>query len=117
MGRGIKGAGDVVAAVTKLVGIQPCEACEERRQKWNTLFPNKIKKNIREMTSEEVKEWILFKEVLTLRLSKEQQKYLCTIYASVFSVPYYEPCVNCSPKPYLVMIERMDQIVKTYEKN
>lgn len=114
MGRRIKGAGDIVASVTKFVGIKPCEACEERRKKWNNMFPIRVNKNIRDMTPEEIQEWNEFKEVVTLRLTDTQAKYLCTIYASVFNVPYYEPCKNCSPKPYITMIERMDKIVETY---
>ena len=33
-----KGVGDTVAKITKTVGIEPCEKCEERRQKWNEKF-------------------------------------------------------------------------------
>jgi hypothetical protein len=32
------GAGDVIAGVTKAFGIQPCEPCEERRRKLNSMF-------------------------------------------------------------------------------
>lgn len=34
------GAGDGVAAITKLVGIQPCAPCKKRQQLLNRLFPN-----------------------------------------------------------------------------
>ena len=30
-----EGIGDTVAKITKTVGIEPCEACEERRKRWN----------------------------------------------------------------------------------
>ncbi len=33
------GLGDVVAAATKAVGIQPCSPCEARRRQMNALFP------------------------------------------------------------------------------
>lgn len=34
-----RGAGDMVARMTKAVGIQPCAPCEKRRQKLNRLLP------------------------------------------------------------------------------
>ena len=79
------------------------------------MFPNRIKKSIREMTEEEIAHWKAFQEIRILRLSNEQRKYVCQIYADVFNVPYYEPCSTCDPLPYLRMIEKMDSIVKTYE--
>jgi len=38
-----KGLGDTVAKITKTVGVEPCEKCEERRQKWNEKFSYKKK--------------------------------------------------------------------------
>lgn len=37
----IRGLGDVVAKVTKKVGIEPCEPCQRRRQWLNKYFPVK----------------------------------------------------------------------------
>jgi hypothetical protein len=37
----MEGIGDVIAAATKAIGIEPCESCEKRRDKWNKLFPFK----------------------------------------------------------------------------
>ncbi len=114
MGKGkINGLGDVVAKVTKFVGVVPCEACKERQAKWNIMFPVKLKP--REVTETELKEYRQFQKVRTLRLTNTQRKWLCKIYSDVFKVPYYEPCVNCDASPYLRMIERMDKIVGTYE--
>jgi hypothetical protein len=113
--KNIHGAGDVVAAITKLAGIEPCEPCQKRREKWNKMFPLRVRKNIREMTQEELDTWRNFQQVRTLRLSAEQRIYICQIYSEVFSVPYYEPCATCDPSPYLAMIEKMDAVVKTYE--
>lgn len=114
MGNPITGAGDIVAKVTDFIGIKPCEACKERQARWNTLFPNKLSKRMREMTEQEQADWKAFQEVRTLRLSNEQRKFVCKIYADVFNVPYYEPCPNCDASPYLRMIERMDKIIETY---
>lgn len=33
------GLGDVVAAVTKALGIKPCTPCEARQRRLNALFP------------------------------------------------------------------------------
>jgi hypothetical protein len=35
----LRGAGDVVARMTKAVGIQPCTPCERRRRTLNRWFP------------------------------------------------------------------------------
>lgn len=32
------GAGDVIANITKAVGLKPCTPCEQRRQQLNRLF-------------------------------------------------------------------------------
>lgn len=117
MGEKIKGAGDIIANITKFAGIQPCEACKRRQEKWNKMFPLNLKKNLREMTEEELKAWGEFQKVRTLRLSNEQRKFVCKIYSDVFRVPYYEPCPSCDPSPYLRMIDKMDLIYKTYEEN
>lgn len=110
----IKGLGDVVESITQAIGIQPCEACKKRKEKWNLLFPVKLKP--RELTEEELKQYNDFKKVRTLRLNNEQRVWLCKIYSDVFQVPYYEPCVNCSAEPYMKMIERMDKITDTYNE-
>lgn len=36
-----KGLGDVVASVTKAVGIKPCAGCKKRQQALNRLVPFK----------------------------------------------------------------------------
>lgn len=35
----MRGAGDVVAAITRAVGIKPCGGCKRRQEKLNQLFP------------------------------------------------------------------------------
>lgn len=114
MGKGeIKGVGDIVAKVTSFIGIVPCEKCKERQEKWNNLFPVKLKP--RELTEEELMTYRQFQSTRTLRLSNDQRKWLCRTYADIFRVPYYEPCVNCDASPYLRMIDRLDKIVETYD--
>ena len=110
----INGFGDVVAKVTKFIGVEPCESCLKRQELWNNIFPIKLKP--RELTLEELNSYRELQAVRTLRLDNTQRKYLCKIYSDVFRVPYFEPCVNCDASPYLRMIERMDKIIKTYEE-
>ena len=35
----ITGLGDVIATITSAIGIEPCEGCNERKEKLNKLFP------------------------------------------------------------------------------
>jgi len=35
----MRGVGDVVAKMTKAVGIRPCGRCAQRREKLNSIFP------------------------------------------------------------------------------
>ncbi len=35
----LRGVGDVVAQLTKAVGIRPCGKCTQRRNKLNSIFP------------------------------------------------------------------------------
>lgn len=37
--KGVRGLGDVVAAMTKAVGIAPCGGCKERQEQLNRLIP------------------------------------------------------------------------------
>ena len=38
-----KGIGDTIAKMTKTVGIEPCQGCEERRQRFNEKIAYKKK--------------------------------------------------------------------------
>jgi hypothetical protein len=37
--RDLRGLGDAVEAVTEVLAIKKCSACEERRKKLNQMFP------------------------------------------------------------------------------
>lgn len=47
------GLGDVIAAATSLVGIEPCADCLERKEKFNSMFPFNRRAE-RELTQEEI---------------------------------------------------------------
>lgn len=84
---------------------------EERYAKWRDIFPVKLKP--RDLTESEFISWKEYQSVRTLKTSVKQRKFIAKIYSDVFNVPYYLPC--CSVQEYLIMIERMDKIVSTYE--
>ena len=41
-----RGAGDLIAKVTKSVGIKPCGKCQKRRERLNKMLPKKQKGDI-----------------------------------------------------------------------
>jgi len=50
-----KGIGDVIANVTKAIGIEPCKGCEKRRNTLNRLFPFKNVKQPTEVQKDLIK--------------------------------------------------------------
>jgi hypothetical protein len=71
-----RGLGDVIATITKAVGIEPCEGCKERQNALNRLFPFKTPN---QLTKEDIKflegvfSW--YKGIpLTIEQAKEIQK-------------------------------------------
>jgi hypothetical protein len=50
-----RGLGDVIAGITKAIGIEPCESCKERQDILNKLFPFKKPE---QLTNEEINEII-----------------------------------------------------------
>ena len=87
-----KGLGDVIEKVTKAVGIEPCNGCNERKEKLNKLFPF----GVEELTKEEKQYLGTFFETEHSELDKEQQKQLLDIYFRVYRIKPFEPCVGCS---------------------
>ena len=89
-----KGLGDLIAAVTEAVGIEPCVGCDKRKE---TL--NKIK--IFQFGTEELTEDE--KAFLSTFFATEQdeilyftQRDLLKIYFRVYRVTPFEPCDGCS---------------------
>lgn len=116
-----KGLGDIIQTVTEATGIDKVVkvfagddcGCNERREALNFKYPIKLKPRC--MTPEEIQSYSEFKKERTLKLNNAQRIYLCKIYSDVFQVPYYEPYLNCSASPYIMMINRMDNEFKLYE--
>lgn len=94
MGRNkkIKGAGDIIAAITTAVGIEPCDGCNKRKEQLNKLFPF----GIEEFTDSEREYLGTFFAEDKQELNKQDQKEILDIYFRVFRVKHFEPCINCS---------------------
>ena len=116
------GVGDTVAevfkktGVTKLVEIfmngKDCN-CNKRKELLNNLLPYRFKSRC--LTEQEYNEWKHFIEVRTVRLDSLQVNYVCELYASLFNRQLWYPCRNCSPKPLIDMIEKIDLVYNTYK--
>jgi len=88
----IKGLGDLIAAGTSVIGIEPCDGCNKRKEKLNQLFPFGI-----EEFSDIEKEYLgTFFESDKTELNAADQKQILDIYFRVFRVKPFDPCVNCS---------------------
>jgi hypothetical protein len=115
-----KGLGDTIEKVIKATGLdifvdgKDCE-CDKRKEYLNKLFPYRTK--ARCFTEQEYNQWGQFTKIKTVTLSKEQVDFVCELYASVFNRPVWFPCAGCSPKPLINMIDKLDIIYGTYEKN
>ena len=119
-----KGLGDTIENITSATGIKAVVetisevtgvdcGCDKRKEKLNKLLPYRLKV-VNCPTEEQIKWYKEFQEKRTLMLSNEQRKQICLYYSEIFNVPYYEPCLNCSPKPYIKMIEKLDKVFKEY---
>lgn len=110
-----RGLGDTVEKVIKSTGLdkiipEDC-GCEKRKTKLNKLFGYRLK--VINCPNDEVLEWYLnFKKVRTLTPSDSQKKKISEIYANIFNVPYYDLVSNSSNKPYIAMIDKLDEVMK-----
>lgn len=100
-GRRRKGLGDVVADITKSVGVEPCEGCKERQFTLNRLFP--FKQVSKEMTQEHKESFALFMqskgnrviEGKTTTLDAKEVQFLNELYLEYFGLDNSN-CPNCS---------------------
>jgi hypothetical protein len=75
------GLGDMIASITSAVGIEPCGACERRKEALNRYFP--WLKASREITEEEI---IFIKKITsTHTLQNDDVNDLFRLYNEVFS--------------------------------
>jgi len=104
--------------VKKLVDIfldgKDC-GCDERKEKLNKVFPSRFK--ARCFTEEEYNAWKEFTAIKTITITAQQRKMICDLHHNVFLQKgnVYYPCLNCSPKPIIQMIDKLDKVFATYE--
>ena len=67
------------------------------------------------LTEEEYNHYKLFIEARTLTMAWSDVVWVCDLYASVFSRQVWYPCVGCSPKILIGMINKLDKVFDAYE--
>ena len=121
MARGRKkqsqGLGDTIEKITEITGIKSIVksivgddcGCDERKKILNEKYKYRLKV-VNCPTDEQTKWYNDFKLTRTLTISDEQRKKICLYYSQIFNTQYFEPCISCSPKPYIAMIEKLDEV-------
>ena len=100
-GRKRKGLGDVVADITKAVGVEPCEGCKERQFMLNRLFP--FKRVNKEMTNDHKIEFDNFMQLKgqrvldgkTTTIDAKEVQFLNELYLEYFGLDNSN-CPSCS---------------------
>ena len=114
-----RGLGDTVEKIIHATGLdkfvsgKDCR-CKDRKKFLNKLFPYRTK--FRCFTEKEYNDWKQFSETKTITITAVQVKFICELYASIFKRPVWYPCSNCSQKPLISMIDKLDLIYNSYEK-
>jgi len=113
-----RGLGDTVEKVIKATNLDKLApkdcGCDKRKEYLNTLWKYKV---ARCLTDDEYLFWDDFIKERTLRLSIKQVDFVCELYASVFNRNLWKPCTSCSPKPLILMIDKLDKIYETHITN
>ena len=106
----------ITKAIKKLIfkDGEDC-GCKARKQKLNQVFKYKLKPRC--FTEQEHKEWGEFKKVVTLKMDHDQILYLCKTFSEVMNKQYYKPCLNCTSKPFIYMIDSLNVVYDSYETN
>lgn len=123
----VYGLGDLVEDITKATGIKKAvEAltddcgCDERKKKWNKvkLFSKKLIPRC--MNPKEKKEYKETRETQKwkqtgFKIDSKTIEYFWSTYQNVFNTRVSKPCINCSPKPIIHMIQQLDILYKESE--
>ena len=120
MARKKKGLGDRIEDITTATGIKAVVdkisevtgvdcGCEKRKE-WLNNLPTSLRTKARCMTDEEFKQWGDFTAIKTVKITPTQVKFICELYAAVFNKPIYYVCPNCSPRPLINMIDKLDVV-------
>jgi len=108
-----KGLGDMVADVTKAVGIKPCEGCKKRQEKLNVIgyklsrFFKKHQPN--PFTPEDKILWGNFrsKEEKIVRITNEEQELIIRLLRDVLNASF-KPCKGCDSKTWTKYIKMIN---------
>ena len=103
----ISGIGDIIAKITKGIGIEPCDSCEKRRKALNDMF-SFLRAAKRELTTEEL-EWI--SEINRTNKVSDSGKFF-RMYNDVFGV-HAQTC-NCPPI-IKEMLFKLNKVVERQE--
>ena len=99
------GIGDMIAKITKAVGLQPCESCERRREKLNQMF-SFLTKTKKDLTPDEIQ----YINQINATNKIDNNVVFFKLYNSVFGT-HMQSC-NCPP----VMKEMLFKLNKVIEK-
>lgn len=126
MARKKKGLGDRIEDITTATGIKAVVdkisevtgvdcGCEKRKE-WLNNLPTSLRTKARCMTDEEFEQWGDFTAIKTVKITPTQVKFICELYAAVFNKPIYYVCPNCSPRPLINMIDKLDIVFESYKQ-
>jgi len=101
---GIGGLGDLIAKVTDTLGIEKCDACEERQKKFNAMFP--FIKVSRDLTFDELA--LMDRINSSPIIQNDDVNAFFKMYNSVFNSKV-KRC-NC-PRMIATMIERINVLI------
>jgi hypothetical protein len=113
-----KGLGDVIAEVTKAVGVKPCEGCKNRQAKAN-LLGHQVeyffkKHNPNPFTDKDLIEWEFFiNRTNQNEIIPSAQKLIVRLLKDILNMSV-KPCATCNSR---VWKKYIDMIQMVYERN
>ena len=113
-----KGLGDMIASVTKAVGIEPCEGCKKRQDTLNLVghqleyFFKKHKPN--KFTEQDRTDWLDFINRDKLdKITPIHQETIIRLLRTILNMSV-KPCSHCNPKLW----EKYTKMIQTvYEQD
>lgn len=101
-----KGLGDTIKKITRWLGIEPCDACEQRAAKLNQTFPylKRVARPITEEEAELIESWAKTKKV--------DIQPLTTLFNEIFNDKQKPtscaPCNKAMLEKLMIQIEKQD---------
>jgi len=101
----IGGLGDMIAKLTNILGIQPCNACNKRKDWLNQVFPRMV---AIEMTEEELDRYGKLKNARVL--TNADALFIETLYFKSFSIPKTKGLCRSCPAIWRDVMQKLDKI-------